>query len=157
MKVLLICLPKLYSLIVIHLKFEVNTHRHLRFNTLKPKKKTVSTSQKTRRLHCRDQLVITVWGVGSFHTFNRERKQYIRNMYVRNIMLYRSRLHNTSNAFNNLTSQILLHIYYINYIYTYVHYYPLKLQMRSIVRKETILCSAESRVPSVMRRGTVRK
>jgi len=29
--------------------------------------------------------------------------------------------------------------------------------MRSIVRKETIRCSAESWVPSVMRRGTVRK
>jgi len=39
MKVLLICLPKLYSLIVIHLKFEVITHRHLRFNTLKPERK----------------------------------------------------------------------------------------------------------------------
>ena len=61
-------------------------------------------------------------------------------------MLYRSRFHNTGNAFNKLTAQILLRIYYINYTYIYVHYYyyyyyyPLKLQMRSIVRKETNLC-----------------
>ena len=85
-------------------------------------------------------------------------------MNVRNITLYRSRLHNTGNAFNNLTTQILLRIYYINYIYTYVHYYyPLKLQMRSIVRKETMklafpnLCSAESSVPYVTLSGSVRK
>jgi len=32
-----------------------------------------------------------------------ERRQYIRNMNVRNIILYRSPLRNTSNAFNNLT------------------------------------------------------
>jgi len=38
MKAFLICLPKLYSLIVIHLKFEVYTHRHVPFNTSKPEK-----------------------------------------------------------------------------------------------------------------------
>ena len=38
MKVFLICLPKLHSLIVIHLKFEVYTLRYLHFNTSKPEK-----------------------------------------------------------------------------------------------------------------------
>jgi len=61
MKILLICLPKLYSLlIVIHLKFEVKTHRHLRFNTLKPEKKnrfyltknTSSTLQRSIGYYC---------------------------------------------------------------------------------------------------------